>query len=133
MVGYQPDHWLGVIGLAIIAVAVIGAAAIPAWLTARGTKQVRGDVSKVQDQVANGHTTNLRDEFDGMRSDILRVLHSLTTVDDRLDFHGRELRGMREDISQIHDEIRGDRAALRDFESRVTAAYKRDNPDTEPM
>ncbi|GAA0967377.1 DUF2746 domain-containing protein [Actinocorallia libanotica] len=49
-------------------------------------------MSEVRDQVSNDHDTNLRDDLD-------RVIESLDRLLDGQHQHGRELRGLREEIA----------------------------------
>lgn len=51
-----------------------------------------GTLSEVRDQVANTHSTNLRDDLDS-------VMHRIDRVIDAQEAHGRELAALRQDIA----------------------------------
>ncbi|QEQ94058.1 membrane protein [Streptomyces phage Saftant] len=55
--------------------------------------EVQENVSVARDQVANSHTTNLRDDMDRLHDDVREVL-------DVLRQHGKEIGGLREDLRQ---------------------------------
>jgi hypothetical protein len=85
---YEPHTWMGLVGLIIIGLALVAAAAIPAWI-----KVVR-PLRAVHDQVKNNHDTNLRNDLDDIRDDIREgfaaVHHRMDGFADRLDgFAGR--------------------------------------------
>ncbi|AEL19688.1 hypothetical protein PBI_KRATIO_31 [Mycobacterium phage Kratio] len=76
-----PSDWYGLAGLAVVN--AVGLVAL--FLKARGTHQ----------QVANSHSTNLRDDIDGLRDHIVEL--------------GRDIGGMRSDVGQLRGEVRDDR------------------------
>ena len=58
---YNPDNWVDLIDHLMLALAGIGAVAIPSWFAARNHKTIR----QVRDQVVNSHPDrNLRDDLD---------------------------------------------------------------------
>jgi L-asparaginase/Glu-tRNA(Gln) amidotransferase subunit D len=55
--------------------------------------EVQENVQVARDQVANSHSTNLRDDMDSLHDDVREVL-------DVLRQHGKEIGGLREDLRQ---------------------------------
>ncbi|QXN73775.1 hypothetical protein SEA_SOSEPH_32 [Mycobacterium phage SoSeph] len=76
-----PSDWYGLAGLAVVNAAGL----LALFLKARGTHK----------QVANSHSTNLRDDIDGLRDHIVEL--------------GRDIGGMRSDVGQLRGEVRDDR------------------------
>jgi hypothetical protein len=89
--GYNPDSWLDILGLLILAAAFVGAAALPAWFSHR--KQNR-TLNTIRDQVQNEHGTNLRDDLDGVKEDISDlkeiVLQGFQQINESLNIERRE-------------------------------------------
>ncbi|ARQ95473.1 hypothetical protein I5G81_gp34 [Mycobacterium phage Shandong1] len=90
-----PSDWYGLAGLALVN--GVGLAAL--WLKARGTHT---KVDTVREHVANSHTTNLRDDIDGLRDAIGGVRDHLVDMT-------RDIGGVRQDVGQLRGEVRDDR------------------------
>lgn len=58
-----------------------------------------GTLSEVRDQVANTHSTNLRDDLDSVMHRIDRVIDNQARHDHTLKQHGRALDAIREEIA----------------------------------
>ena len=84
MIPVNADSWFDIVGLIIVGVAFISAAAIPAWLGLRRQKQVRGEVQLVKDQVVNGHTVPMRDDMDLIQRDVTVLLEMMVGLDRRV-------------------------------------------------
>lgn len=97
MTPYNPDDWMDILGLVVVAIAFVSAAAVPALISRNNHKKVSAELGEVKEQVVNNHTTNLRDDLD--------IIH-------------REIRGVREDVSQLRGEVRDER------EARIAADQK---------
>ncbi|AID58856.1 hypothetical protein PBI_GAIA_36 [Mycobacterium phage Gaia] len=86
------DSWLDLIAYLIMALSMIGVAAIPVWLQRR-------KVNEIHDQAVNSHKDkdNLRDQIDRIESIMIEGFQS---VDRRLDrFEGRLEREIDERIA----------------------------------
>lgn len=79
----NPDSWMDV--FTILAVTLI--IALPSWLSMkanRAIKNVHDQVTVVRNQVVNGHATALREDMDGMKSDVKATIDSLRTLRDEV-------------------------------------------------
>jgi hypothetical protein len=94
MTGYNPDSWLDILGLVILGLAFVGAAAIPAWLTVRRQRGVKDKVNEMHDQVVNNHGDR------NLRVDIDRLL-ALGEA------NATGLADLREKVGEIRGEVRG--------------------------
>lgn len=103
MTPYNPDDWWDVLGLLITALALIGAAGVPAWINSRRHKGLSAQLGEVKEQVVNNHTSNLRDDID--------IIH-------------REIRGVREDVAQLRGEVRDEREARIDADNALNEHIK---------
>ena len=95
---YNPDNILDLIDHILLALAGIGAVAIPSWFAARNHKTI----SQVRDQVVNSHPNrNLRDDLDRCLAEIENI---------RKDIHqlGREVLTEREARRSQVDDLRSD-------------------------
>lgn len=81
---------------------------ITTWITARGQKRQSGAIEEVREQVANTHTTNLREDLDLIHADV---------------------RGIRTDVRDLRDEVRDVRHRQSEFESGVRDHARRVCPD----
>jgi len=111
-----PTNWIGVVGLLLLLILPPLLAAGTTLLVGRRTQRKVGDVQStvdstqstvdtVNNQVTNRHETNLRDD--------------LSAVMEMLADHGRDIRGIRQDIGDLRGELRGERQARNDLEGAV--------------
>ncbi|MGW1740043.1 DUF2746 domain-containing protein [Nocardia sp. NPDC001965] len=70
------------------------------WITARGQRRQNGVIAEVREQVANTHTTNLREDLDAIHEDV---------------------RGIRTDVRDVRGEVREVRTRVSDVETTVRA------------
>lgn len=89
----DPNSWMDVFTILV----ATGMIAIPSWLSVRNGRSIK----KVQDQVANGHTTPLREDLDKMR-DNLRDMRS--DIRDDMTMIKSELTDIRSEIRYEHSE-----------------------------
>ncbi|ATI18965.1 hypothetical protein KGG85_gp25 [Streptomyces phage Tefunt] len=75
-----------------VCVALVGVMVELLRRQAGALNEVREHAQEARDQVANTHTTNLRDDIDSL-------MHRLDRVIDAQEVHGRELSALREDIA----------------------------------
>lgn len=61
--------------------------------------EVRENAQEARDQVSNTHSTNLRDDLDRVIDGLEAVLAGQARHDDALNRHGRDIAGLREDVS----------------------------------
>ncbi|WP_327292434.1 DUF2746 domain-containing protein [Streptomyces sp. NBC_01198] len=88
----------------ITAGGVVGTAALGllAEMLRRNTAalaEVREHTQEARDQVANTHTTNLRDDLDRVIDGLDRVLEGQARHDEALNQHGRDIGGLREEVA----------------------------------
>lgn len=99
---YEPKNWWGLLGLLIIAVPAL-AAGIPGWINLWHNRSVPSQVAEVREQVQTEHADRkLRDDLD-------RVLERLGDIGAKQDDHGRDIRGLRNDMGQMRGELRDER------------------------
>jgi len=116
--------------LTVLVLAVVPTAMT--WLMQRGTRrqvtatqaqvaQTNASVGVIREQVQNTHTTNLRDELDGLVTQFGRVESAISDLTDgqaamRDDIGGvhSEIRDVRRDVVGIRTDARRDRRALAD-------------------
>lgn len=92
MTGYEPDNLVGLVGLLILALAVI----IPAWLQHR--KQDK-KLASIQTQVVNSHGPDGKDR--NLRDDIDRIIKAVEdTRTDIAEVRG-ELKGLTHRVDQL--------------------------------
>ena len=107
MMPYEPSSWLGLAGLAIIAVPTLAAALI----AARRSGANGSAVEAVRDQVQNDHTNNLRDDIDEIRQAVI-------------DIRG-DLRVVRADVRELRGELRDERSDRASADAEVDAAVSK--------
>lgn len=123
-----PESWVGLAGLVLILAFMV-------WQTVNSRK-VGGKLDRVQNQVTNGHHTNLRDDLTAVlekAEDAFRLTKAVKeSMAATLD---TEIKGMREDIRTLSSrtegisgdfrelgaEVRGLRNEVRGLERRVIA------------
>ncbi|AVE00406.1 hypothetical protein SEA_OZZYJ_25 [Streptomyces phage OzzyJ] len=76
-----------------IAVALIGALVELLRRQHNAIEEVRSNAQEARDQVANTHSTNLRDDLDELHEDVREVLRVLSR-------HTEEIGGLRDDLRQ---------------------------------
>ena len=76
-------------------VLVIIAPIVGTWITTRGQRRQDGVIAEVREQVANTHTTNLREDLDAIHADV---------------------RGIRTDVQDLRAEVRDVRGRTYDVE-----------------
>lgn len=103
----SPDTWIGLAGVALVQVGTLTALLIQ-------QRRSNRDLGDVKDQVQNSHTTNLRDDIDGMK----RSVEALVDIP-------RDIRGIREDIGGMRGELREEREARLNLQHQVDAALRR--------
>ena len=100
--------------LTVVALAAIAAA--PALLGLRPIKRAQRDLGRKQEaiheQVANSHSTNLRDDIDQIHHALEQVVSAQATVIE-------QQRETRRDIGGIRDEMRTERQERLDLARRV--------------
>ncbi|AKY03633.1 hypothetical protein SEA_IZZY_26 [Streptomyces phage Izzy] len=95
-----------------IAVALIGALVELLRRQNRAIEEVRENAQEARDQVANTHSTNLRDDLDDLHNDVREVLRVLGQ-------HSEEIAGLRGDLRQE----RRERLAVADrLDDHITSA-----------
>lgn len=115
--------WAWLIAIALM----VGVPAVVTWLTQRRT---RADVTAIKEQVANTHTTNLREDLDQLSTALTEGLtklgadHLAAVESIREDIGGlhSETRDLRRDVAGIRTDARQDRravAALREEQAEV--------------
>ena len=99
----NPDSWADVITIVIVTLIVAG----PTWIAAR-TKRQTGEVHEqvrvVREQVVNGHTSPMRSDLDGMKTDLSEARAALSTLRD-------EVRG---GFASVRADLAEERSARRD-------------------
>lgn len=99
----NPDSWADVITIVIVTLIVAG----PTWIAARTKRQI-GDVHRqvraVRDHVVNGHTTPMRSDLDGMKTDLSDAGVALSNLRD-------EVRG---GFASVRADLAEERSARRD-------------------
>lgn len=105
----NPDSWMDVV---TILSAVLLAAAVPSWLTARANRAIREvhhQVRDVKEQVVNDHTNPLRADVDGLKTDLNDARLALSNLRD-------EVRG---GFSSLRADLAEERGARRDGDSAL--------------
>lgn len=106
----NPDDWLDVVTIIIVTLII----AVPSWLTVRTNKAIKGvhdQVRVVREQVVNGHTSPLRADVDGMKTDLSDARIALSNLRDEVrgGFHS-----VRADLAEERAARRDGDVALRD-------------------
>lgn len=117
MTPYNPDDWLDLLGLLIAAMAIVGAAGIPSWITTKRQRALSSDMAQVKDQVKNGHPTNLRDDLDSIKRAVAEVREHQWEL-------SRDVSGVRTDIGQLRGELRDERTARIDADDQLNQHIK---------
>jgi hypothetical protein len=84
-----------------------------------GNRHQRRELVAVRDQVQNAHPTNLREDIDAIRTDLGGLREEIG------DLRRHDLRGIREDINNLHSDVSAERAARADLEERVDTLARR--------
>ena len=99
----NPDSWADVITIVIVTLIVAG----PTWIAARTKRQigeVHEQVRVVREQVVNGHTSPMRSDLDGMKTDLTDAGVALSNLRD-------EVRG---GFASVRADLAEERSARRD-------------------
>ncbi|QGJ90179.1 membrane protein [Mycobacterium phage SheaKeira] len=96
---FNPDNNWEVALLAFIALCGMGGIVLPVWLTQRTHGKKLGDI---KEQVANSHSTNLRDDID-------RVIAAVAAVTETVGDVKFQLRDVKQDIGGLREELRFER------------------------
>ncbi|AER48742.1 hypothetical protein SEA_EXPLOSIONERVOSA_32 [Mycobacterium phage ExplosioNervosa] len=96
---FNPDSNWEVFMLCFVAACPVLAVVLPVWLTQRAHGKKLGDI---KEQVANSHSTNLRDDID-------RVLASVATLAEGLGDVKTDVRDARTDIADVRRDLRLER------------------------
>ncbi|ALF00897.1 minor tail protein [Mycobacterium phage Serenity] len=101
MTPFNPDSWMDVIALAILAAFSFAGVVAPIMLTSH--RKHGKELGVIKEQVANSHSTNLRDDIDEINR-IIREGFAETR---------RDISGIREDIRvERLERIEGDRVRV---------------------
>ena len=101
---FNPDSWMDIVGLLIIT--------IPGIVAAAATVIHNRRLTQIKDQVKNDHTGNLRD-------DLTQVVETISSVDNRVGMLHEIMFGLRQDSNFIRHEVRDVRNDLSALEQRV--------------
>lgn len=99
----EPTVLVALIG-AIGAILTIFAAFAVKWLERKlhligeETKVAASNAKEAKEQVANSHSTNLRDDLDLLHDDVREALRLITEQGEDLRRHGSEISGIRADL-----------------------------------
>lgn len=99
----NPDSWSDVVTIIIVTAIVAG----PTWIAARTKRQiddVHQHVRVVKEQVVNGHTSPMRSDLDGMKTDLTDARLALSNLRD-------EVRG---GFASVRADLAEERSARRD-------------------
>lgn len=138
------DHLLLVLGVLSVAVATAG---VPVWISNhKATKTERARNTKtleaIRHQVENDHgdDENMRDQIDRIearQNDLAQLFESLgiilKEIKDRQDDHGRDIRGMRDDMGGLRGEDRDIKKDHSDLVRRINAFIRREHPGADPL
>ena len=94
---YNPDDLLDLLDHILLAVAGIGAVAIPSWFAARNHKAIK----EVSDSV-NNRPTALRDDLDRAIAAIEALAHDVRSIKTDL---AEEERKRRDHVAELRDEV----------------------------
>lgn len=90
--------------------------AIAVALIAAGVLGVRSRVKRVQAQVENDHTTNMREEADERHQENSRALRWLVATVQTV---VRDIGGLRQDLRDLRGEVRHERDRIDDLEDTI--------------
>ncbi|QBP30511.1 minor tail protein [Mycobacterium phage Charm] len=96
---FNPDNNWEVALLAFVALCGMGGLVLPVWLTQRNHGKKLGDI---KEQVANSHSTNLRDDID-------RVIAAVASLTDTVGDVKYQVRDVKQDIGGLREELRFER------------------------
>lgn len=143
---YNPDDTTDLIGLALIFVVPASIAAVAsivgAVITVRGQRKGaarwKGDrkmLTDVHRQAVNDHPPdqNLREQIDRMEAKQDLLGNQVGEVRQWQVEHGRDMRGVREDLGAMRGELRTDRGNLSDLETRINGFIRREHPGADPL
>lgn len=89
----------------VIGPGLVAALGVLVARTNKRVKSVEEATTKTNEQVSNSHGTNLRDDIDKISRNLTAGFESVDRVlkdhGNRLDNHGKDIRGIRDEISQI--------------------------------
>lgn len=102
---------------ALVDSAMEAASAVAVALIAAGVLSTRRRVKRVQAQVENDHTTNMREEQDERHEENSRALHWLVGTVKTL---VRDLGGIRQEIRDLRADVRHERDRIDDLEDTIT-------------
>lgn len=95
--------------------------AITVALIAAGMLGVRSRVKRVQAQVENDHTTNMREEADERHQENSRALRWLVATVQTV---VRDIGGIRQDLRDLRAEVRHERDRIDDLEDTINPKEK---------
>lgn len=124
--GVGADSWMDLAALTIAAVGGWGTAYITSHFSSRkhvtavnkSVDAVEAKLAGVEEQVVNSHETNLRDDVD-------RAVRGVEYLVDRFADAMRDLRGIREEMSDLRKEVGGLHGDVREQNRRHAALYDR--------
>lgn len=110
--GNVPQMSEAIIIQLIVTLGVILVPGIPAYFAFKSKLvEIADDAREARVQVKNSHTTNLREEGDERHEEIMGKLDSLAETQTE---HGRNIRGVRQEIGLLHEADRQVRRELSD-------------------
>ena len=101
--------------------ALDAASAVAVALIAAGVLSTRRRVKRVQAQVENDHSTNMREEADERHAENASALHWLIGTVKTL---VRDVGGIREDVRDLRADVRHERGRIDDLEDTITPKEK---------
>lgn len=131
------DSYWDLAGLLIVGLVVVTSAVVPAWIAARRTQSLHSDVTAMKKQVVNGHgdtpDQNMRVQMDRIEAKQELMAQQVGEVRDWQVEHGRDLRGLRQDVGVLRGEDRTAQAAHDDLVRRINAFIRREHPGADPL
>jgi hypothetical protein len=95
---FNPDGWVDLVSQILLIVGGLAIAIVPSWIAARSHRSI----TRVESQVANGHTTPMRADLDRAILAIEALAHDVTGL--RRDLADEENR-RRDHIAELRDEV----------------------------
>lgn len=104
------DGWMDIIDHIWVGFVLITVAAVPSIISAKNHRGIK----RIQDQVVNGHK-------DPLRSDVDKLMKTLSETSDKVDSISHGLTSMREELIQEESRRRASISELRDdFDRRIS-------------